>query len=443
VDYLPAEFEHRHVRRPTPTGGARSGCGERAHPPGAAELLPVLRRQLKIECPTGSGKLMNLFEVSKEIADRLGRSFYATNTAGDPSTGSGEIPGRSPLARLHPLLRVLPQATTARAGPPAIRPAGPGSWPRPSQLNGLLDPKRALEVGKTVPRSPRVPAPPGGRRVESVAQATPVIYEINTGCGLGDLGRNTEGRGSRHGSGAGVGMPSLPLASTPCGSWGCGRGARPGIEISMRPTRGSSRIFRESPPPTFGGGQCRLPILRAPLRRRRTPRRSEGLTTARNALAKRSIRLILDFVPNHVAPDHPWSSNIRNTSFRGAPDDARNDPASFVEAGETVFARGRIPTSRRGRCTPAQRLPAWAPAAVDRDGRGDRGQCDGIRWRHGHAHAERCFERTWGPRAASEGRSADYWTTVIPGDPGDTSGFGSWPKPYWGLEWELQQQGFD
>ena len=25
----------------------------------------------KIECPTGSGRMMNLFEVAKEIADRL------------------------------------------------------------------------------------------------------------------------------------------------------------------------------------------------------------------------------------------------------------------------------------------------------------------------------------------------------------------------------------
>ena len=29
----------------------------------------------KIECPTGSGKLMNLFEVAKEISDRLTRIF--------------------------------------------------------------------------------------------------------------------------------------------------------------------------------------------------------------------------------------------------------------------------------------------------------------------------------------------------------------------------------
>jgi hypothetical protein len=45
----------------------------------------------KIECPTGSGRMMNLFEVAKEIADRLTRIFLR-----DPSTSSGQA-GRRPV----------------------------------------------------------------------------------------------------------------------------------------------------------------------------------------------------------------------------------------------------------------------------------------------------------------------------------------------------------
>jgi hypothetical protein len=39
-----------------------------------------------IECPTGSGKRMNLFEVSKKIANRLIKTFLR-----DPSTVSGQV----------------------------------------------------------------------------------------------------------------------------------------------------------------------------------------------------------------------------------------------------------------------------------------------------------------------------------------------------------------
>jgi hypothetical protein len=45
----------------------------------------------KIECPTGSGRMMNLFDVAKEIAERLTRIFLR-----DPSTGSGQA-GRRPV----------------------------------------------------------------------------------------------------------------------------------------------------------------------------------------------------------------------------------------------------------------------------------------------------------------------------------------------------------
>jgi len=34
----------------------------------------------------------------------------------------------------------------------------------------------------------------------------------------------------------------------------------------------------------------------------------KGLAAARRELAKRGMKLLLDFVPNHVAPDHPWAT---------------------------------------------------------------------------------------------------------------------------------------
>ena len=40
----------------------------------------------------------------------------------------------------------------------------------------------------------------------------------------------------------------------------------------------------------------------------------DGLAAARAALAARGVRLVLDYVPNHVAPDHPWVTATRSSS---------------------------------------------------------------------------------------------------------------------------------
>ena len=44
----------------------------------------------KIECPTGSGKLMNLFEVAREIADRLTGIFLRDKSGRRPVYGGTE-----------------------------------------------------------------------------------------------------------------------------------------------------------------------------------------------------------------------------------------------------------------------------------------------------------------------------------------------------------------
>jgi hypothetical protein len=44
----------------------------------------------KVECPTGSGRLMNLFEVAREIADRLARIFLRDAAGRRPLFGGAE-----------------------------------------------------------------------------------------------------------------------------------------------------------------------------------------------------------------------------------------------------------------------------------------------------------------------------------------------------------------
>ena len=75
----------------------------------------------KVECPTGSGQHMTLFEVAKEISRRLAAHVPARRQR--PAAGlrrHGEVPGRSALARPDPLLRVLPrrQRRRTRGQPP-------------------------------------------------------------------------------------------------------------------------------------------------------------------------------------------------------------------------------------------------------------------------------------------------------------------------------------
>jgi len=69
----------------------------------------------------------------------------------------------------------------------------------------------------------------------------------------------------------------------------------------------------------------------------------KGLAVARKELAMRGLKPILDFVPNHVAPDHPWVIDYPEYLVQGNADDVRKDPTSFISVREKVFACGRDP----------------------------------------------------------------------------------------------------
>lgn len=168
-----------------------------------------------------------------------------------------------------------------------------------------------------------------------------------------------------------------------------------------------------------------------------------GLATAREELAKRGMRLLLDFVPNHVAPDHPWVTEHPEYFIRGTADDAQKDPWSFLAVGESVIACGRDPYFPAW--PDVLQLNAYQPGLrkAVRDTISDiAGQCDGIRCDMAMLLLNAIVERTWGSRAGQK-PATEYWADLIPAIKASHPDFLFIAEAYWDLEWELQQKGFD
>lgn len=270
----------------------------------------------------------------------------------------------------------------------------------------------------------------------------PVLYEINTWVWLRELGVKYQ--------------KPVDLSTVPEQEWaaiashgfdavwfmGVWERSPAGIGISMR-NKGLLEDFRRALPDFSAEDNVGSPYC---VRRYVVDQHlggPKGLAAARKALAQRGVRLVLDFVPNHVAPDHPWVIEHPEYFVQGNADDARNDPASFVAAGGKVFACGRDPY-----------FPAWPDVlqlnafqpglrqAVIDTVSSIAEQCDGIRCDMAMLMLNNIFERTWGARAGVKPIN-DYWTTVIPAIKKSNREFRFIAEAYWDLEWELQQQGFD
>ena len=168
-----------------------------------------------------------------------------------------------------------------------------------------------------------------------------------------------------------------------------------------------------------------------------------GLDHARAELGRRSIGLILDFVPNHVAPDHPWATSHPEYFIQGTADDLRNDPASFVQVGQSVFACGKDPYCPAW--PDVLQINAFAPGlrrAVVETLADIASQCNGVRCDMAMLLLNSVFEHTWGAGAGAP-PTTEYWHDVIPAIKSAEPSFRFIAEAYWDLEWELQQKGFD
>lgn len=169
----------------------------------------------------------------------------------------------------------------------------------------------------------------------------------------------------------------------------------------------------------------------------------DGLAAARKELAQRGIRLILDFVPNHVAPDNPWAIEHPEYFIQGTKDDMLQNPAAFIKVGGHIIALGRDPYS-----------PAWPDVlqlntfhpglrqAVAETLNDIASQCDGLRCDMAMLLMTSIFERTWEERHGAK-PSLEYWQELIAKTKEKHPDLIFIAEVYWDLEWELMRQGFD
>ena len=167
-----------------------------------------------------------------------------------------------------------------------------------------------------------------------------------------------------------------------------------------------------------------------------------ALARLRERLAQRGLRLMLDFVPNHVAPDHGWVDEHPDFFVEGTEAQLTAEPWNYTRiqttAGSRILAYGRDPYFAGWPDTLQLNYgnPALQDALIAELLRMSQ-QCDGVRCDMAMLVLPEVFERTWGIR------TSPFWPRATAAVRAARPAFLFMAEVYWDLEWTLQQQGFD
>jgi glycosidase len=167
-----------------------------------------------------------------------------------------------------------------------------------------------------------------------------------------------------------------------------------------------------------------------------------ALARIRTRLRERGLRLMLDFVPNHTALDHPWIETHPEYYLPGMELDLARAPQNYTwikrRDGDRLLAYGRDPYFAGWPDT--LQLNYGNPATQDAmigELLKIAAQCDGVRCDMAMLVLPDVFARTWGIS------SQPFWPKATARVREQTPEFRFMAEVYWDLEWTLLQQGFE
>lgn len=171
-----------------------------------------------------------------------------------------------------------------------------------------------------------------------------------------------------------------------------------------------------------------------------------ALLRVRERLSRWGLKLLLDFVPNHVGLDHPWVQDHPEYFIRGSENELRSDPGRWVRVSDgSIYAYGRDPN-----------YPGWPDtlqlnyfnpdlrAAMVREIESIAARADGIRCDMAMLLEPEIFMKTWGAIPSCKGNTAtSFWPEAIQRVRQNHPNFIFMAEVYWDYEYKLQQHGFD
>lgn len=176
------------------------------------------------------------------------------------------------------------------------------------------------------------------------------------------------------------------------------------------------------------------------------------LLDLKQRLQTRGLKLIVDFVPNHTALDHPWVIQHPEFYVQGNEADLEREPHNYRQVqtaqGPLILAHGRDPY-----------FPGWIDTlqlnyrhsglreAMAQELLNLAQVADGVRCDMAMLVLPKVFQRTWGERSLPADGSPPvdepFWPEATRRARAQHPGFLFMAEVYWDLEWELMQQGFD